>query len=243
MNKLNKELLERALVEGVDESYKGDIILLSLTKIPNGFHVASTKGNPNTAFWQYVCTKEEYLAAKAEKEKPVVEVDWSKAPEGATHYGVESSYYIKGFYIITSEEDFFYESDVCEWVRCSCTPSDLTPRPPAQPVFTQSMADAGELPQVGMECGYIDIQKEITVLIKYLSSWVIVFEQISEGYGKNVEISKPVDNDLKKLLKPIDTRTDKQKAIDDLMKESVLFCNRDTMKICFQIAYDKWVGK
>lgn len=67
MNELNKELLERALAEGVDESCWGYTSLsFSLNGIFTGFH--TTKQSTESSLWQYVCTKEEYLAVKAEKE-------------------------------------------------------------------------------------------------------------------------------------------------------------------------------
>lgn len=67
MNKLNKELLDRALVEGVDESHDGNVLSLGVgNRLWNGFHITAPMGQFNR--WQYVCTKEQYLAAKAEKE-------------------------------------------------------------------------------------------------------------------------------------------------------------------------------
>ena len=103
-------------------------------------------------------TSETYTNYKANYEminddmKPVI--DWSKAPEGTTHYGHESALYYGGFYKINhNEEMFFHDKD--QWLDCISTP-ELTKRPkpevkPVTPAFTQAMADAGTLPSVGME--------------------------------------------------------------------------------------------
>ena len=68
---INKELLERALVEGVDVEDDPDHSIVSLATIDNkrwaGFH--STMEGAHSSRWEYVCTLSEYLKAKAEKEK------------------------------------------------------------------------------------------------------------------------------------------------------------------------------
>lgn len=76
MNKTNKELLDRALIEGVKstEDFNGNGLVLSFFKNAGDFYFV----NPTDSHgWVDVCTKEEYLAAKAEKEnrKTVSEYD------------------------------------------------------------------------------------------------------------------------------------------------------------------------
>ena len=83
---------------------------------------------------------------------------------------------------------------------------DKTVAPPVA-VYTQKMADDGVMPKVGMECLYSDGKNTTaTFIVKYLSEWVVVFEQVSEGYGKGVEICKSINTDVftcKPLTPPI----------------------------------------
>ena len=46
----------------------------------------------------------DYEPAKSDKELEVMDIDWSKAPEGATHYGYETEKYNGGFYKIISSD-------------------------------------------------------------------------------------------------------------------------------------------
>ena len=93
-----------------------------------------------------VGTKE--LLTKSTKELEVMNIDWSKAPEGATHYGIGSDSYYSGFYkIISSDEGFFH--DKSQWLKCASWP-ELTERPQPTLTYTQAMADNGEFPSVGM---------------------------------------------------------------------------------------------
>lgn len=43
--------------------------------------------------------------------------------------------------------------------------------------------------------------------------------------------------------KPIDTRTEKEKAIDAMVKKSTVYCNVNVMRACLSFAYDEWVGE
>ena len=79
-------------------------------------------------------------------------------------------------------------------------------------VFTQAMADNGELPVVGMECMILNTNcsrpKYIKGLIKYVGD-LMIYAYIENG--------ERCDNVKTLKFKPIDTRTDKEKAIDNLM--------------------------
>ncbi len=44
-------------------------------------------------------------------------------------------------------------------------------------------------------------------------------------------------------IRDIDNRTDKEKAIDEVMSSAVIFANRETMENLLSIAYDKWKHK
>ena len=64
------------------------------------------------------------------------------------------------------------ESDYEACYDIACTQLDLSTLNKPQPVFTQSMADAGELPSVGMEC-----QTSTGILtVKYIGKKVVVSE-------------------------------------------------------------------
>tara|TARA_R110002033_G_scaffold45448_2_gene89016 strand:- start:1618 stop:2265 length:648 start_codon:yes stop_codon:yes gene_type:complete len=114
-------------------------------------------------------------------------------------------------------------------------------------VYTQEMADNGELPSVGMTCMYGDINTDNYILVEvmYISEWVIVIKQVSDGYGKDVEIAKHTDN---ANLKPIDTRTKKEKAIDEYIQsqhhglESLSQSIKTIMKSAFE-AGTEWKGE
>ena len=80
----------------------------------------------------------------------MTDIDWSKSPEGTTHYDNNSAV---DNWIKKDNDDYYYESYNGAWSRWSPseqTISNFFKKP--IPVFTQKMADAGELPVVGMDC-------------------------------------------------------------------------------------------
>ena len=79
-------------------------------------------------------------------------------------------------------------------------------RKPSQPVFTQSMADNGELPQVGMECMLSNGVTYEKATILFVSDKHVVY---LNDDGEWCKYRSDID------VKPIDTRTDKEKAIDE----------------------------
>jgi len=83
-----------------------------------------------------------------------------------------------------------------------------------KPVFTQAMKEAGEMPSVGMECSVYEINQDEThdkAIIKYISKSTCVYE-VKTGDLKGEYSQYPVS--LK--FKPIDIRTDREKALDGL---------------------------
>ncbi len=116
-------------------------------------------------------------------------------------------------------------------------------------IYTQEMADNDELPSVGMQCMYRDscTGNYILVEVMYISEWAIVIKQVGDGYGKDVEIAKYIDN---ANLKPIDQRTKKEKAIDELRNLDDSICNDIEWHANFlqaiidgKITGVKWVGE
>ena len=87
----------------------------------------------------------------------------------------------------------------------------MTPRPETKPIYTQAMFDAGELPLVGMNCMVLNScrahPKYELCTLNYKSPTFCVY-----SYDGDDERCDSVAN-LK--FKPIDTRTDSEKAIDE----------------------------
>ena len=79
-----------------------------------------------------------------------------------------------------------------------------------KPVYTQAMKDAGELPSVGMRC---KVKNEwLFVGVNSRGSWVLEKPEHFDAY----QAFNP------KNVKPIDTRTPKQKQVDDIHDNSVM---------------------
>lgn len=101
----------------------------------------------------------------------------------------------------------------------------------AKSVFTQAMADAGELPPVGSECllhlAFVTYTAEIT----YIGDGVGCFKNIMNGNEFTFSIQDA-------SFKPIDTRTDRKKAIDRAMSAIVIPCNRESMEMTVGALYD-----
>lgn len=204
-------------------------------------------GHPSR--FKYVCTREEFndLVSQLETNfgesesysnykvnyeminddmKPVIDIDWSKAPEGATHYNPSDYAELCKFYKIINGEYKYYYRDA--WCKSTCeigtlkdklierpqpqpsSPLDFGAVPDVKPIFTQSMSDNGEFPQVGME-----VEVDGTGVV-----YVIVLPKDSEGdfilTPKNGD--KYWQRSNVQFIKPIDTRTDKEKAVDDIRK-------------------------
>lgn len=89
--------------------------------------------------------------------------------------------------------------------------SDSKVGEPTKPVFTQAMADVGELPPVGSECFLCLSFDTYKAKITYLGDGVGCFINLAD----NKEFTFSV---LNAEFKPLDTRTPKQKAVDEAEK-------------------------
>lgn len=138
-------------------------------------------------------------------------IDWSKAPVGATHYTPEDS---GNFACWWKPDGFGWVYKVKDrsvvWQNGETPTNKAVPRPLEKPTFTQDMADAGELPEVGSE---------------YLSRGV-KFKSMCYGYNQNYKqvcVGKDengcLEYHLRSMIKPIDTRTDEEKAKDALVND------------------------
>lgn len=110
-----------------------------------------------------------------------------------------------------------------------------------QPVFTQAMADNGELPQVGVEC--IGTSSRGLVMTEWEKGSIIFSSPTYTIFktSNNIEFccNHLLGQDFK--YKPIDNRSDKEKAIDEIEKEFGEYTGG--LKSAFEFAYNKWVGE
>ena len=93
-----------------------------------------------------------------------VDIDWSKAPEGATHYTPETHEdnacwisYIGGACRYVTASEYKKRPVSFVWLNGNVIDDDelFIPKPQPTPTFTQEMSDNGVLPSVGMECEFI----------------------------------------------------------------------------------------
>ena len=198
--------------------------------------------------WRAICTIKEFLATVAECEtnfgkckqsysdykfdyhlhpalkrnKPTKElamdIDWSKAPEGATHhvaYLKDGSMNEFVEYIKTekSGEAYYSMTDGGHWSTYVEKDDNftLTPRPQPTPVFTQEMADNG----VQVEAGMRFATEAGEYIAEYTNKKSVVF---TDENGFLVTVTRG-------HAKPIDIRTDTEKAIDSLDDFNLCMCN------------------
>ena len=155
---------------------------------------------------------------------------WKDAPDGATGHSEDNEYYEECWYKnITSESFYCMTVSSGIWIHSFDTwqlkRRGVITRPKPQPVFTQAMADAGELPSVGMEC------------ILSISEFAAIHSQDKSYNGHHCEIVAHIDTLAVAIVrdensdvcftitanhtwfKPIDTRAEKEKAIDDYISQ------------------------
>ena len=109
------------------------------------------------------CTKE--LLTKSTKELEVMDIDWSKAPEGATHYAEESeddvarwikqdhdhglSYVAAWLHEKRGKDAVVYWNSPGDFILIDCVAK------PQPPIYTQAMDDNGELPPIGSKVQFV----------------------------------------------------------------------------------------
>jgi len=101
-------------------------------------------------------------------------------------------------------------------------------------VYTKAMQDDGELPSVGMQ-------------IHHTIRGLCIIEYIYDSCGETHYMYRSIEDKVynstmeSRWITPIDTRTDKEKAIDELLKEHREEFPFDSAYIVASMAYDKWV--
>ena len=212
-------------------------------------------GVRDNEYWKVICTREQFKAlvdelstnfgrstqtyAEYKKEfeymtTPAIDYTskefWKDAPDGATGHSEDNEYYEECWYKnITSESFYCMTVSSGIWIHSFDTwqlkRRGVITRPKPQPVFTQAMADAGELPSVGMEC------------ILSISEFAAIHSQDKSYNGHHCEIVAHIDTLAVAIVrdensdvcftitanhtwfKPIDTRAEKEKAIDDYISQ------------------------
>lgn len=116
-----------------------------------------------------------------------------------------------------------------------------------KPVFTQAMADAGELPPVGVQCEYYHDPRKLWV--KFIPLLITTITTSPNGipaiYGEWLHPNDfiweadIIDDIGKTKFRPIDTRTPKQKAVDEMFEDAEV----QGSKGAFERLYDKGYRK
>jgi len=171
----------------------------------------------------------------------MTDIDWSKAPEGATHY--DTAHDVYPWIKCQGDSVYFWYVDVWD-LSCltNILTANLVKRPGisnVKPVFTQKMADAGELPSVGMECMVIDnslmnhVYEKCVILFVGIYKVVYTSDSCVERFSNIDEVK----------FKPIDTRTDEEKAFckywDSIEYATGVDSHKSAMKKAFNAGV-KW---
>jgi hypothetical protein len=145
--------------------------------------------------------------------------------------------YVKGEFISRSYSDdtnlntinfkFVCSREEFEAAKAKCKP---------KPIYTKEMQERGEFPAVGMEVEvYTDQHKNQTMRGEAV--------HIGQSFGRQrfvVQCENWIGIFCIDRIKPIDTRTAKEKAINEVIEKVGSYSG--TSKKSLSIAYDKWVG-
>ena len=158
---------------------------------------------------------------------------WKDAPEDATHYlplnGEFSECWVKNLNSLNYDFMTIVRGLANDWENSGSIVKGeldgLTERPKPQPIYTKAMQEAGELPPVGAEVVYFVCCKS-SVKEENFKHHEEVMDVVAINGGLVVLLSKSKSfatacND--QWIKPIDTRSDKEKAIDDIKR--ILDCD------------------
>jgi len=137
-------------------------------------------------------------------------IDWSKAPEGATHYSHNKTWYK------FADDEYLFFSGVGNWIGSGNSTHwhkhSLTPRP----TETTQQEWVNGLPPMGEKCllshVLVTSAPEPVVLIDFIKNGFVVYTVVDTGEMNSVDTNGYTP------FKPLDTRTDEQKAIDNLIE-------------------------
>jgi len=151
------------------------------------------------------------------------DIDWSKAPEWATKYGTAGEDEHKVFY---NDNNYQYTGEHMQQNVFNSSNGYkietliLIEKKPSKPVYTQSMADNGELPLVGVECVFKHTSwgGYIKAIVLAVTDEYLILKEVHSSHEQHYHLK-----DIS--FKAIDTRTDEEKALDDLMDTYWDDCN------------------
>lgn len=142
----------------------------------------------------------------------------------------------KDYWEFISKEEFCWPLTYAAAKKAAESVMEITDK--LKPVYTQEMYDNRELPPVGSKCTSRDSRfndwRECKVL--FINDDVVFccdLDNIAHYHFSRSNASVE--------FKPIDQRTDKEKAIDEFMAENLK--GGISFKSLISIAYDEWVGK
>ena len=177
--------------------------------------------------WSFICTREEFntlvkecmtnFGSSVTYDEYLKEL-WANAPDGCVGavtnrkntYLYEYGIFVRENKSSTSPYSYCGQTGVSPCMDYfTFTPKPQPKESNMKPVFTQEMSDNGELPQVGMVVmvkNKCDAHPKLKrAAIKYMGDLVVYnYMDCPERCDKNINL----------VFRPIDTRTDKQKAID-----------------------------
>lgn len=110
---------------------------------------------------------------------------------------------------------------------------------PSKPVFTQAMADAGEMPPVGSEFMFSRLadprHNDFTVCTALFNDWGVLFYRVTDSrYEGGHGFAKIGCGHFKAL----DTRTGKEKAIDEVIGAWPM-ADKSTIEVMLHMGYQK----
>jgi len=90
----------------------------------------------------------------------VSEIDWSKAPDGATHFGLENDFYFSAWYKVADDQILAYTEDGSMWR--DATDSCVFPKVSSLSARPEQWSGEG-LPPVGTVCEFAGFNPEETL--------------------------------------------------------------------------------
>ena len=213
------------VLDAVNE-FKGVWGNCDLAQIYGGWYTNQIKSLSHGG--RQICTREEFNECVKEcsnnfgRLPSVTTIDWSKIPS-INNYAVVSNK-VKdeiSFYSVAPSYEYIVKFNQPHTMICFGVAKynteyyHVAERPnPTKPIYTKEMSYNGELPLVGMECLFANRcdahPKHEKCTIEYIGDLycVVVLEDNRQGCSRIANYS----------FKAIDTRSDKQKASEDILK-------------------------
>ncbi len=171
----------------------------------------ATYGTVENDQWDFICNEKQFNqcvedCSKNKGWENIVDtvIDWDKAPSNCIGHSISTCF--NGYWQLKDDQMIKAPDFGLKEIK-------FTPRPFKEesiPVYTQAMCDAGEKPSVGMKilAMYTDTSKDNAGILLYISDTNFIVDHVGGEvcYKRNTW-----------LIKGIDTRTDEEKAIDDLI--------------------------